>query len=62
MCLRSQLVQLALRESAGVPVCVLRRAGAVPAAVAAGALMVEIGNYDAFYPEGRLFESAEALA
>ena len=27
----------------------------------AGALMVEIGNYDAFYPQGRMFDAAEVL-
>jgi thiamine monophosphate synthase len=32
-----------------------------PAAVAAGAAMVEIGNYDAFYPQGRIFDAAEVL-
>ena len=58
-----QLVQLALQESAGVPVCVSSvEPEQFPAAVAAGALMVEIGNYDAFYPQGRVFEAAEVLA
>ena len=33
-----------------------------PAAVAAGAAMVEIGNYDAFYPLGRIFDADEVLA
>jgi hypothetical protein len=32
-----------------------------PAAVAAGAAMVEIGNFDAFYPQGRIFGAAEVL-
>ena len=32
-----------------------------PAAVAAGAAMVEIGNFDAFYPEGRIFGAEEVL-
>jgi thiamine monophosphate synthase len=32
-----------------------------PAAVAAGAAMVEIGNYDSFYPQGRVFGAAEVL-
>jgi hypothetical protein len=32
-----------------------------PAAVAAGAVMVEIGNYDSFYPQGRVFGAAEVL-
>jgi hypothetical protein len=29
--------------------------------VAAGAALVEIGNYDAFYPLGRVFDAAEVL-
>jgi thiamine monophosphate synthase len=32
-----------------------------PAAVEAGAALVEIGNYDAFYPLGRIFDAAEVL-
>ena len=57
------LVQLAFQESAGVPVCVSSvEPELFPAAVAAGAVMVEIGNYDAFYPQGRVFEAAEVLA
>jgi hypothetical protein len=32
-----------------------------PAAVAAGAVMVEIGNFDSFYPQGRIFSAAEVL-
>jgi len=31
------------------------------AAVAAGAAMVEIGNFDAFYPQGRIFGADEVL-
>ena len=31
------------------------------AAVEAGAAMVEIGNFDAFYPQGRIFGAAEVL-
>lgn len=55
------LVQLAARVS-GLPIC----ASAVdpelfPAAVAAGAALVEIGNFDAFYPLGRRFGAAEVL-
>lgn len=56
-----ELVQLAAAVS-GLPICV----SAVDpelfaAAVAAGAAMVEIGNYDAFYPLGRIFDAAEVL-
>ena len=56
------LVQLAA-EVSRLPICV----SAVDpelfaAAVAAGAAMVEIGNYDAFYPMGRIFDAEEVLA
>jgi hypothetical protein len=58
-----ELVSLAIRESGGVPVCVsLVEPEQFPAAVAAGAAMVEIGNFDAFYPEGRVFGAEEVLA
>lgn len=32
-----------------------------PAAVAAGAAMLEIGNFDSFYAQGRIFTAAEVL-
>ncbi|MDP6194045.1 MAG: DUF561 domain-containing protein, partial [Prochlorococcaceae cyanobacterium ETNP18_MAG_1] len=58
-----ELVQLAIRESGGVPVCVSAvEPELFPAAVAAGAVMVEIGNFDAFYAQGRIFDAAEVLA
>ena len=58
-----ELVSLAIRESCGVPVCVSSvEPEQFPAAVAAGAVMVEIGNFDAFYPEGRVFGAEEVLA
>jgi hypothetical protein len=58
-----ELVTLAIEASAGVPVCVSAVDPELfPAAVAAGAAMVEIGNYDAFYPQGRIFDAAEVLA
>ena len=57
-----ELVALALEVSGGVPVCVSSvEPEQVPAAVAAGAAMVEIGNYDAFYPKGRVFGAEEVL-
>jgi len=57
-----ELVTLALQVSGGVPVCVSSvEPDQFPAAVAAGAAMVEIGNYDAFYPEGRVFGAEEVL-
>ena len=57
-----ELVRLAIQESGGVPVCVSSvEPEHFPAAVAAGAVMVEIGNYDAFYPQGRVFGAEEVL-
>jgi hypothetical protein len=57
-----ELVALALEVSGGVPVCVSSvEPEQFPAAVAAGAAMVEIGNYDAFYPKGRVFGAEEVL-
>ena len=56
------LVALALQVSGGVPVCVSSvEPEQFPAAVAAGAAMVEIGNYDAFYPQGRIFGAEDVL-
>lgn len=56
------LVRLAA-EASGLPICVSAVDPELfPAAVAAGAALVEIGNYDAFYPLGRLFDAAEVLA
>ena len=58
----ADLVKLAIEASAGVPVCVSSvEPEQFPAAVAAGAVMVEIGNFDAFYPQGRIFDAAEVL-
>jgi hypothetical protein len=55
------LVRLAA-EVSGLPICVSAvEPELFPAAVAAGAEMVEIGNYDAFYPLGRVFDAAEVL-
>jgi hypothetical protein len=56
------LVQCAAAVS-GLPICVSAVDPELfPAAVAAGAAMIEIGNYDAFYPLGRVFDAAEVLA
>jgi len=56
-----ELVRRAAAVS-GLPICVSAVDPELfPAAVAAGATMVEIGNYDAFYPLGRLFDAAEVL-
>jgi hypothetical protein len=57
-----ELVRLAAARS-GLPICVSAVDPELfPAAVAAGAALVEIGNYDAFYPLGRRFDAAEVLA
>ena len=57
-----ELVKLAA-EVSGLPICVSAVDPELfPAAVAAGAAMVEIGNYDAFYPLGRIFDAEEVLA
>ena len=58
----TELVKLAIEASSGVPVCVSSvEPEQFPAAVSAGAVMVEIGNYDAFYPQGRIFGADEVL-
>ncbi|MFE4107889.1 DUF561 domain-containing protein [Almyronema epifaneia] len=58
----AELVRLA-RQLTALPICV---SAVEPekflAPVAAGADLVEIGNFDAFYAEGRRFEAAEVLA
>ena len=57
-----ELVRAAAAAS-GLPICVSAVDPELfPAAVEAGAALVEIGNYDAFYPLGRLFDAAEVLA
>ena len=56
------LVQAVAAAAPGLPICVSAvEPELFPAAVAAGASVVEIGNYDSFYPEGRLFTAAEVL-
>jgi len=56
-----ELVRLAAQVS-GLPICVSAVDPELfPAAVEAGAALVEIGNYDAFYPLGRIFDAAEVL-
>lgn len=55
------LVRLAAAQS-GLPICVSAVDPELfPAAVAAGATMLEIGNYDSFYPLGRVFGAVEVL-
>lgn len=58
----AELVRLA-KALTRLPVCVSAvEAEAFLAPVAAGADLIEIGNFDAFYAQGRRFEAAEVLA
>tara|TARA_B100000700_G_C15017883_1_gene844234 strand:- start:817 stop:1614 length:798 start_codon:yes stop_codon:yes gene_type:complete len=58
---KPELVELAIQTS-GLPVCVSSvEPDLFPAAVEAGAVVVEIGNFDSFYPVGRFFEAKEVL-
>ncbi len=55
------LVRLAL-DASGLPVCVSSvEPDCFPAAISAGAAMVEIGNFDSFYSQGRIFNADEVL-
>ena len=55
------LVDLAIKAS-GLPICVSSvEPELFPDAVEAGASMIEIGNYDSFYPKGRFFDAGEVL-
>ncbi|MBD2258180.1 DUF561 domain-containing protein [Pseudanabaena sp. FACHB-2040] len=58
----AELVRLA-KSLTDLPICVSAvEAEAFLAPVAAGADLIEIGNFDAFYAEGRRFEAPEVLA
>ncbi len=55
------LVRIAA-ELSGLPICVSSvEPELFPACVAAGAVMIEIGNFDTFYPQGRVFKANEVL-
>ncbi|MDX2216773.1 MAG: DUF561 domain-containing protein [Oculatellaceae cyanobacterium bins.114] len=57
----ADLVRLA-KQLTHLPVCVSAvEPEQFAAAIAAGADMIEIGNFDAFYAQGRRFEAAEVL-
>ena len=57
-----ELVALAV-EASDVPVCVSAvEPKLFPDAVKAGASIIEIGNFDSFYPDGRVFSADEVLA
>ena len=56
-----ELVSLSMKAS-GLPVCVSAvHPELFPAAIEAGASMIEIGNFDSFYPQGRFFSAEEVL-
>ncbi len=57
-----KLVELAV-EASNIPVCVSSvEPRLFPEAVKAGASMIEIGNFDSFYPDGRFFSADEVLS
>ena len=57
-----ELVELAV-ESSNIPVCVSAVDPTLfPEAVQAGASIIEIGNFDTFYPDGRFFSADEVLS
>ncbi len=56
------LVEIAAKKSQ-LPICVSAvEPDLFKAAVSAGADMVEIGNFDSFYPQGRFFDASEVLS
>jgi len=57
-----KLVELAVKAS-NIPVCVSSvEPRLFPEACKAGASMIEIGNFDSFYPDGRFFSADEVLS
>lgn len=57
------LVRQVAATCPGLPICVSAIDPEIfAAAVDAGAAMVEIGNFDTFYPQGRIFDAAEVLS
>ena len=58
----ASLVRAVRAVAPELPLCVSAvEAELFPAAIAAGAVMAEIGNFDAFYAQGRVFSAAEVL-
>jgi hypothetical protein len=56
------LVARVATSAPGLPICVSAVDPELfPAAVRAGAMLVEIGNFDVFYPQGRVFGAEEVL-
>ena len=57
-----KLVELAV-DASNIPVCVSSvEPKLFPDAVKAGASIIEIGNFDSFYPDGRFFTANEVLS
>jgi hypothetical protein len=57
------LVRAVIEVAPGLPLCVSSvEPDLFPAAIAAGAVVAEIGNFDAFYAQGRLFSAQEVLS
>ena len=57
-----KLVEMAV-EASNLPVCVSSvEPKLFPQAVKAGASIIEIGNFDSFYPHGRFFSADEVLS
>jgi len=57
-----ELVELAA-DASNIPICVSAVDPKLfPAAVKAGASIIEIGNFDSFYPQGRFFSAEEVLS
>ena len=57
-----ELVELAV-DVANIPICVSSVVPKLfPDAVKAGASIIEIGNFDSFYPSGRFFSADEVLS
>ena len=57
-----KLVEIAV-EASNIPVCVSSvEPNLFPQAVKAGASIIEIGNFDSFYPDGRFFSADEVLS
>ena len=57
-----KLVELAVKAS-NIPVCVSSvEPSLFPQAVKSGASVIEIGNFDSFYPDGRFFSADEVLS
>ena len=57
-----ELVELAV-DASNIPVCVSSvEPKLFPDAIKAGASIIEIGNFDSFYPDGRFFSADEVLS